>query len=167
VRAGNVIGGGDWSEDRLVPDVVKSISNGVPITLRNPNAIRPWQHVLEPLFAYLLLGANMYENKTAFCEPWNIGPLNHDTKTVLEVCESVLFYFGKGKIEIENSLHKPHEAGKLKLDISKFGSVFNWKPQWNSDIAIHRTAAWYKAFLEGQSAAQLMDSDILAYLNNE
>ena len=167
VRAGNVIGGGDWSEDRLIPDFVRSIQQGQSILLRNPYAVRPWQHVLEPLFAYLLLGFKMFENKPDYCEAWNVGPFNHDTKTVLEVCQSLLIHMKNGEIKIEDSPNQLHEAGKLKLDISKFGSAFNWKPKWSSEVAIQRTAEWYKLFIEGNAASNLLDADILAYLDNE
>lgn len=164
VRAGNVIGGGDWSVDRLVPDVIRAITCGKPVVLRNPGAIRPWQHVLEPVFAYLLLGYNMHKQRDKYNDSWNVGPFNQDVRTVLEVCEVLIKELGRGEIRIENNLAGPHEAGKLKLDISKFSSSFNWKPKWSAEEAIRLTAGWYSKFINGTSAMDLTMNDINAYL---
>ncbi len=166
VRAGNVIGGGDWSEDRLFPDLVNSISNNLPIELRNPTAVRPWQHVLDPLFGYLILAVNMEQESHKFNEAWNFGPYNHDSKTVLEVCQQAIEVFQKGSIQM-NKDQQPHEAGQLRLDISKSMSYLNWHPIWSTKKAIEKTTNWYKAFLEGESAVNLVQKDINEFLEHE
>jgi CDP-glucose 4,6-dehydratase len=167
VRAGNVIGGGDWSLDRLVPDVVRAVASGQPVILRNPGATRPWQHVLEPIFAYLLLGYHMHQKKDKYNASWNIGPYNQDVRSVLEVCETLINEFGRGEIQIDNGGFHHHEAGKLNLDISKFSTAFHWKPKWSAEQAIKITAAWYSSFINGTPAANLVMNDLSAYLKTD
>lgn len=166
VRAGNVIGGGDWSEDRLFPDLVNSINTNLPIELRNPSAVRPWQHVLDPLFGYLTLAVNIEQNAHKYNEAWNFGPYNHDSKTVLEVCQQAIVVFKNGSLQI-NQDKQPHEAGQLRLDISKSMTYLNWHPNWSTEKAIERTANWYKAFLKGESAVNLVQKDINDFLEHE
>ena len=166
VRAGNVIGGGDWSEDRLFPDLVNSINTNLPIELRNPSAVRPWQHVLDPLFGYLTLAENIDQNRYKYNEAWNFGPYNHDSKTVLEVCQQAIVVFKNGSLQI-NQDKQPHEAGQLRLDISKSMTYLNWHPNWSTEKAIERTANWYKAFLKGESAVNLVQKDINDFLEHE
>ena len=149
VRAGNVIGGGDWQVDRLIPDCVKALSKGKPIKIRNPNAIRPWQHVLEPLGGYLLLAQKMWEEPTKYCEAWNFGPYEKDIATVKEIVEKVINLWGKGKYEVESDTQF-HEAGLLRLDISKAMIKLGWYPKWNLDIALEKTIKWYKMFYKGK-----------------
>jgi CDP-glucose 4,6-dehydratase len=166
VRAGNVIGGGDWSEDRLFPDLVNSINKNLPIVLRNPSAVRPWQHVLDPLFGYLSLAVNIEQSSHKYNEAWNFGPYNHDTKTVLEVCQQAIAVFQNGSIHI-NQDQQLHEAGQLRLDISKSMAYLNWQPNWSTEKAIEKTANWYKAFLKGESAVNLVQKDINEFLEYE
>jgi CDP-glucose 4,6-dehydratase len=166
VRAGNVIGGGDWSEDRLFPDLVNSINTNLPIELRNPSAVRPWQHVLDPLFGYRTLAVKIEQNAHKYNEAWNFGPYNHDSKTVLEVCQQAIVVFKNGSLQI-NQDKQPHEAGQLRLDISKSMTYLNWHPNWSTEKAIERTANWYKAFLKGESAVNLVQKDINDFLEHE
>ena len=147
VRAGNVIGGGDWQVDRLIPDCVKALSKGKPIKIRNPNAIRPWQHVLEPLSGYLLLAQKMWEEPNKYCEAWNFGPYEKDIATVKEIVKKVINLWGKGKYEVESDTQF-HEAGLLRLDISKAMIKLGWLPKWDLDTALERTVKWYKLFYE-------------------
>ncbi len=167
-RAGNVIGGGDWSEDRLIPDIVRAAHNKEDVVLRNPNAVRPWQHVLDPLFGYLQLAKMMDEKGSEFCEAFNFGPRNDESKTVIEVCETVLSQLSDSKVVIEeNNSQRPHEAGLLTLDISKSLNQLGWSPTWNSDKALKRTAAWYRGFLNAENAKSLIDNDINLFISNE
>jgi len=164
VRAGNVIGGGDWSEDRLIPDIVKSISNNTSIELRNPNSIRPWQHVLDPLFGYLKLAMLMSKIPGKYDQAWNFGPLNNEVKTVHEVLD--IFHKAnniKSKFKLCTD-QNAHEAGILKLDISKSSSNLNWTPILETKFAIELTANWYKKFMEGVSAIELVNNDIKYFL---
>jgi CDP-glucose 4,6-dehydratase len=165
VRAGNVIGGGDWSEDRLFPDLINSIANNKPIELRNPTAVRPWQHVLDPISGYLKLAYQMDTNPSSFNEAWNFGPYNHDSLTVLEVCQKAIAVFQKGSIQIDQNKH-PHEAGQLRLDISKAVFYLDWQPTWSTEEAIQKTANWYKLFLAGEDALSLVQQDINVFLKS-
>jgi len=149
VRAGNVIGGRDWQVDRLIPDCVKALSKGKPIKIRNPNAIRPWQHVLEPLSGYLILAQKMWKEPTKYCEAWNFGPYEKDIATVKEIVEKVINLWGKGKYEVESDTQF-HETGLLRLDISKAMIKLGWYPKWNLDIALEKTIKWYKMFYRGK-----------------
>ena len=143
-RAGNVIGGGDWSKDRIIPDIVRSLSKNETIVVRNPNAIRPWQHVLEPLSGYLLLGEKLSENPKQFSEAYNFGPVAEDNITVESVVKIAIESWGKGQYESPVLENQPHEAGLLRLDISKAINDLGWKPKLNSREAIAWTMAFYK-----------------------
>ena len=145
-RAGNVIGGGDWREDRLIPDCVKSLSEDRPIIIRNPEAVRPWQYVLEPLSGYLLLGAKMYKGGAMYSGAWNFGPPNSDLITVKEITKKIVSYWGSGKYKIKASHKNPHEAKLLKLDCSKARSILKWYPLYDIDEALLKTIEWYKMF---------------------
>ena len=167
-RAGNVIGGGDWSEDRLIPDIVRAVQKNEDVTLRNPNAVRPWQHVLDPIFGYLLLAKTIDEKGTPYCETYNFGPRTDEAKTVLEVCKTIMSELSAGNVVIENQeTLRPHEAGLLTLDISKSMSQLGWSPTWNSSKALQRTASWYKNFLQSGRAISLMKNDINLFIKNE
>lgn len=146
VRAGNVIGGGDWNENRLIPDVIKAIENDQPIPIRNPEAIRPWQYVLEPLSGYLLLGEKLLHGDTSFAEPWNFGPDMSEIITVREVVEMVLKKIGKGTWIDLSDQHKPHEAHWLHLDITKAICKLGWKPVLKFEEAINMTIDWYLCY---------------------
>lgn len=165
-RAGNVIGGGDWCKDRLVPDIIRALSKKQDIIVRNPNAIRPWQHVLEPLRGYLLLGANIYENPIKYSNPYNFGPYMHDVLNVQQVVEKAIQIWGEGKFIIPTLEKQPHEAGTLKLDISKAIEELNWNPIFNATQAIEMTINWYKEFLNSskKNMSNFTASQIEIYL---
>lgn len=164
-RAGNVIGGGDWSNDRLIPDIVKSLNQNNTISIRNPNAVRPWQHVIEPLFGYLELGKKLFEAPTEYSKAYNFGPNISDTLSVANMVEKSITYWGNGNLSIDQNINNPHEAGLLKLDISRAISELNWRPVFNAEIALERTIAWYKGYYEGISAKKLVENDIEFYLS--
>ncbi len=151
VRAGNVIGGGDWQTDRLIPDCMRALSKGEVIKIRNPKAIRPWQHVLEPLSGYLLLAMKMWEEPTKYCEAWNFGPFETDAATVQDVVEKIISFWGYGKYEVIKSNQQYHEAGLLRLDISKAVMRLGWLPKWKLNVALKRTVDWYKFFYENRT----------------
>ncbi len=164
MRAGNVIGGGDWAEDRLIPDIIKSLVQNRDIIIRNPHAMRPWQHVLEPVFGYLRLGALLSGDPTKYGGAWNFGPLGSDDLPVLNIAKQFIEIWGKGKINIQADPNLLHEAGLLKLDISKALHELGWKPKMNTKDAINRTSNWYKSFYEKKATAvELMEADILYY----
>lgn len=150
VRAGNVIGGGDWAQDRLIPDFVRSVSKDKSIVIRNPLATRPWQHVLEPLSGYLWLGALMLKDNGKYNSSWNFGPKDTDVLNVEEVLKLSIIAWGKGIIEIDKTV-QPHEANLLKLDISKVKTYLKWHPVYDVDKAIDRTIQWYKAYYENEN----------------
>jgi CDP-glucose 4,6-dehydratase len=150
VRAGNVIGGGDWADDRLIPDCVRSLSQNKEIVIRNPLAIRPWQHVLEPLSGYLWLGALMLQDKEKYSSGWNFGPNDEDVLTVEEVIKEVISNWGRGSYTIDKSNHL-HEAKLLRLDISKARYELKWTPVYNVYEAIEKSIKWYKAYYEGKT----------------
>ncbi|MBX9780737.1 MAG: CDP-glucose 4,6-dehydratase [Chitinophagaceae bacterium] len=162
-RAGNVIGGGDWSENRIIPDIIRALQSNQKIIVRNPNAVRPWQHVLEPLGGYLLLGKRLYEEPLRFCEAWNFGPYLTDTFTVSALVKKAINIWGSGEISNAETKSVLHEAGLLKLDISKVASVLNWYPKLNCNLAIEKTITWYKSAAY-KKTAELMANDISDYL---
>lgn len=143
-RAGNVVGGGDYSRDRIIPDIIRSLSLNKAIEVRNPKSIRPWQHVLEPLSGYLLLGSSLYENPLKFSKEYNFGPLQHDYMCVKEVVEVAIKNWGSGDWVDKSSPNECHEAGVLKLDISRALNELKWKPRLNTEKAIEWTMEWYK-----------------------
>lgn len=150
-RAGNVIGGGDWSDDRLVPDIVKAIRKKTEIIIRNPEAIRPWQHVLEPLYGYLLLGSKLYNDPTKYTGGWNFGPHPEEVLRVEEVVKTAIRILGEGSYKIEKDENAPHEATLLKLDISKALNILHWKPLLKTEEAITWTLDWYKELLTNKN----------------
>jgi CDP-glucose 4,6-dehydratase len=145
-RAGNVIGGGDWATDRLMPDIFKSANKKEKVKIRNPFSTRPWQHVLEPLGAYLLLGQKLLEGKTEFAEGWNFGPDDEDSNTVESVLNETKTHWNAIDFEIEKVQNQLHEAGLLKLNIEKSKQKLGWKPIWHFSKTIEITALWYKDF---------------------
>lgn len=146
VRAGNVIGGGDWAKDRIIPDCIRSIEAGQPIAIRNRHAVRPWQHVLEPLSGYMLLAQKMWKNPTEFCEGWNFGPKMDAVVSVWDVATMLTKEYGKGELLDKTDLNAPHEANLLMLDITKAQMKLGWKPRLNTREAIELTADWYKRY---------------------
>lgn len=159
-RAGNVIGGGDWAVDRIVPDCIRSIESGVPILLRNPNATRPWQHVLEPLAGYLLLAAKLYEDPKRWGGSWNFGPSAHEVRTVKNVADMIVSHIGKGRVDVLESETQVHEAGLLQLNCDKAHHLLGWQPRWQVDKTLKATAVWYKAIMDGSDAEAITRSQI-------
>ncbi|RXJ55306.1 CDP-glucose 4,6-dehydratase [Candidatus Marinarcus aquaticus] len=150
-RAGNVIGGGDWAQDRLMTDIMLSVSQGKKVSIRNPLATRPWQHVLEPLSGYLHVGQKLLEEKKEFAEAWNFGPSDEGSITVEEVVKNVKKHWSSIDYEIEQKSNQPHEANLLKLDCSKAHILLKWKDVWESQTTFEKTVTWYKAYYESQT----------------
>ncbi|WP_231985678.1 CDP-glucose 4,6-dehydratase [Mycobacterium sp. E3247] len=146
-RGGNVIGGGDWSEDRLIPDLVRSVVAGDPLVIRSPRATRPWQHVLDCLSGYLLLGQRLLAGDTTCAEAWNFGPEGDGNRTVEEVLQNLARSWPQLRWEV-TSTPQPHEAGLLQLDTAKAKMHLSWRPVWNLQTAVHHTANWYRHLLE-------------------
>ena len=164
-RAGNVIGGGDWAEDRIIPDMVASLSANQPVLVRNPAAIRPWQHVLEPLSGYLLLAKRLLEpDGERFCSAWNFGPREGEETDVKTLVEKFLAVWGQGEWKDVSDPHQVHEDALLRLKIGKAERELGWRPRWNLEEAIKRTACWYRCFLRGEGDMQKVClEDIAAY----
>lgn len=162
-RAGNVIGGGDWSEDRLIPDAVRAWSTGAPLQIRRPDAIRPWQHVLEPLAGYMALAESLWWNP-ALADAYNFGPETHEAATVREVVSLAHRAYGSGQVAWGDGESGPHEAGWLALEIAKARSVLGVSPRWPLQEAIRRTMDWYRRLGEGADARTLCQEDIDAYV---
>lgn len=151
-RSGNVIGGGDWAKDRLIPDTIRAIFANKPIEIRSPHSIRPWQHVLDPLYGYLLLAYNLYSQGHKFAQSYNFGPDPNNPLTVLEVIETVIKNLGEGIIKINSdSKDKLHESKLLLLNNAKAKQHLGWSPKYNSQEAIAMTANWYKNFYNSES----------------
>ncbi|MBC8185059.1 CDP-glucose 4,6-dehydratase [candidate division KSB1 bacterium] len=165
VRAGNVIGGGDWQTDRLIPDCIGSLEKYEPVIIRNPSAVRPWQHVLEPLFGYLLLAEKMFENPGQYCEAWNFGPEEGSMKPVGEIADLVIQNWGKGSWQDQPEKNAPHETGILKLDISKAKTFLKWKPVWKIEKAVRKTIDWYKSYKE-KDMYQFCEEQIKLYMSD-
>lgn len=146
VRAGNVIGGGDWALDRIIPDCIKALEAGKDIDIRSPKAIRPWQHVLEPLSGYMLLAQKMWDEPTKYCEGWNFGPLPESISTVWEVASKVVENYGSGKLNDVSDPNALHEAKLLMLDISKAKFQLGWEPRMNIFQCVELTVDWYKRY---------------------
>ena len=165
-RAGNVIVGGDWSKDRLVPDIINALNQSNKVILRNPNSIRPWQFVLEPLMGYLMLGAKLFSDPNNFSSAYNFGPYSNDVLKVQEMVEKAINIYGIGEYTIEEKYDQPHEAGLLKLDISKANDELQWFPKYNSEFAIKCTINWYKQFNDNSSKIdKFTETQILEYFN--
>jgi CDP-glucose 4,6-dehydratase len=164
-RAGNVIGGGDWARDRIVPDFVSSIVSGQPLILRSPHAIRPWQHVLEPLSGYLWLASCLLaEDGASYAGGWNFGPLPHNHVTVGELAQRLVKTWGEGKVHIDSAeTGKMPESGVLKLDCSKAISQLRWRPTWEFNETVDATVDWYRGWHEGADPAVLTDHQIQDY----
>ena len=163
-RAGNVIGGGDWAEDRLVPDIMRAFVAGQVLKIRNPNAVRPWQHVLEPLAGYLNLAQRLCESGVKFGDAWNFGPESSNAKPVEWIVREVAAYWGKrAKWEIDNDLHL-HEAHMLTLDWSKASQVLNWHPILPLQQAVQLTTEWYRRWYAGESARDVSIEQIGHYV---
>jgi CDP-glucose 4,6-dehydratase len=149
-RAGNVIGGGDWAEDRLIPDCLRAVEAGSPIRLRNPDSVRPWQHVLDPLSGYLVLAERLVMEGPGFAEAWNFGPSDEDARSVRWVVERFLEAWGGGSRWEMDGTPQPHEANYLKLDCSKARGRLGWRPRWSLQTAIGNVCAWHRALADGE-----------------
>jgi CDP-glucose 4,6-dehydratase len=164
VRAGNVIGGGDWATDRLIPDFLRAIDHSESLIIRSPNAVRPWQHVLEPLSGYLLLAEKLYERGEAFAEAWNFGPSDEDAKPVSWIVEQLCKQIPGSRWQTENT-KQPHEAGVLKLDSSKAKTKLGWAPRWNLGVALSKTVEWHQGWRNQEDMAAITSLQIQAYSN--
>ena len=147
-RAGNVIGGGDWAKDRIITDLVQAASRGEKLSIRNPAATRPWQHVLDPLSGYLLLGSKLLAGNVEYADGWNFGPSDDESIPVLDVVRQMQKHWNKVDFQILSSRHQPHEAGLLKLDCSKARMRLSWNSVWDSGQTFQKTAEWYRAYYE-------------------
>ena len=164
VRAGNVIGGGDWANDRLVPDFLRASDNEKKLFIRSPNAIRPWQHVLEPLSGYLMLAEKLFIEGDNFAEAWNFGPQENSSKPVSWVVDYLSQKISNVKFEIDKNT-QPHETNLLLLDSSKAQSKLNWKPQWPLHIALDKVIEWHKDWKENKAMDEVSISQINSYYN--
>lgn len=165
VRAGNVIGGGDWAADRLVPDFIRAMAAGEELCIRSPNAIRPWQHVLEPLSGYIALAEKLLEEGARFASGWNFGPVDQDAQPVSWLVDRLVQRWGDGaswRLDKEPQLH---EANYLKLDISKARARLGWAPRWSLDETLSHIVDWYRAFYRGENMHDLTIRQIDAYMN--
>ena len=162
-RAGNVIGGGDWAEDRLIPDVMRAIAQGRPVRIRNPHSTRPWQHVLEPLSGYLLLAQGLFEQGSAFAEGWNFGPNDDDTRPVSWVLEQLIQSWGDGVSWSHDEGKHPHESHCLKLDCAKAKSRLGWQPKWHLKTALDKVVDWQKQYVQGADMKAVTLSQINDY----
>ncbi|MPM89008.1 CDP-glucose 4,6-dehydratase [bioreactor metagenome] len=151
-RAGNVIGGGDWARDRLIPDIIKAFQSGEKVEIRNPHAIRPWQHVLEPLHGYLLLAERLYESGPKYGEAWNFGPNDTDAKPVSWIVEAFEKLWPDAPGVVLDKGANPHEASYLKLDCSKAKNRLGWEPVWNLETTLQKIFDWYESISLGENA---------------
>jgi len=163
VRAGNVIGGGDWAQDRLIPDILQALQEKRPVLIRNPHAIRPWQHVLEPLSGYLLLAERLYTTGQSDAEGWNFGPRDEDARPVQWIVEHLCEHWGDGATWRLQPGDHPHEASFLKLDISKARQRLEWAPRWSLERALDRITEWHQAWLNGQDMRAVCLNQISQY----
>lgn len=162
-RAGNVIGGGDWAVDRIVPDCIRALVAGQQISVRNPRAVRPWQHVLEPLAGYLMAGARAAADPVRWSGAWNFGPLAEDHVDVATIADLIVASWGSGSWVHDAPAHAPAEAGLLRLDASKAMGQLGWRPQWSVDRAIDMTVAWYRSHAGGTHAREVTLAQIDEY----
>ena len=164
-RAGNVIGGGDWALDRIIPDCIRAIQRNEIIQIRNPLATRPWQHVLEPLSGYIILAERLRNDPKKFSGSWNFGPSSDEVRTVNEVANTIVKHIGKGKVEITDSNQQHHEAMLLQLNCDKAHQFLNWRPRWHVEETLKITAEWYKTIINGGDAETITRLQIRKYFN--
>ena len=158
-RAGNVIGGGDWATDRLLPDIMRAVNQNEKVKIRNPHATRPWQHVLEPLSGYLLLGQKLLEGRKEYTEAWNFGPSENENVSVGEIVRQIKEIWPRINYDIHQIPNQPHEAGMLRLDCSKARTQLQWFPVWTGKETIVKTAEWYRIFYESGKVQSMIDLD--------
>jgi CDP-glucose 4,6-dehydratase len=147
-RAGNVIGGGDWAKDRLIPDILRAFEASKPVIIRNPDATRPWQHVLEPLSGYLMLAEQLFKKPGEFSEGWNFGPYDRDVRPVDWILDHMITLWPGASWRLDQN-DNPHEAMLLKLDISKASAILGWTPTWSLNVALEKIVSWHKCWIEG------------------
>jgi len=166
-RAGNVIGGGDWAADRLVPDILRAIGDNQPVLIRNPHAIRPWQHVLEPLSGYMTLAERLCgTDGQSFAGGWNFGPWDEDARPVQWIVERMVAGWGDNARWQRDGLDHPHEAGYLKLDISKASAFLNWRPRWALSVALEKIIEWHRGWLAGNDPKEICLAQIEAFMQS-
>lgn len=165
-RAGNVIGGGDWADDRLIADFIRAISKNEEILIRSPYAIRPWQHVLEPLTGYLALAAKLFKEGVTYAQGWNFGPDDRDAQTVEWITSTICQLWGNGATYSIDTNPQPHEANYLKLDCSKAKAELNWHPRWDIKTTLTSIVDWNKAFLSGDNMRKITDEQIERYFRS-
>jgi CDP-glucose 4,6-dehydratase len=161
-RAGNVIGGGDWADDRLIPDILRSFKKNEPVVIRNPKATRPWQHVLEPLSGYLVLAQKLYENQKDYAEGWNFGPNEQDVKPVDWILDKMIAKWPNSSWKLDQNSN-PHEASFLKLDISKAESKLGWEPVWELNHTLEKIISWQRAWLNKEDMRAICLLEIEEY----
>lgn len=166
VRAGNVIGGGDWAPDRIVPDAIRALKSGDAIRLRNPDSTRPWQHVLDPLAGYLKLAANLLSKPKEFSGAWNFGPRAESILTVRDLAQAIVNRWGSGDILINREENAPHEAGLLHLNCDKAHQVLEWFPRWNFEKTVMETVHWYREVIGGKAALDISGNQIKQYMED-
>ena len=164
-RAGNVIGGGDWAADRLIPDFIRAVLKGEKVMIRNPGAIRPWQHVFEPLSGYLMLAKRLYENGPEFSGAWNFGPNDYDVISVEKLVRSLCSKWQGNPYYVINADQHPHEAHYLKLDCSKAKSYLEWRPRWNIEKALDSVIEWKQGYLDKKDVTEISSRQIAEYCN--
>jgi CDP-glucose 4,6-dehydratase len=165
-RAGNVIGGGDWANDRLIPDIVRALSQNKKIEIRNPGSVRPWQHVLEPLLGYLILGAKLSGAPAEYSQAYNFGPAFSDSLPVSKMVELAINYWGKGEYFIRRDENQPHEASLLKLDISKAQAELGWSPKFCAQQSLEYTINWYKNYFNNNATiVNFTEEQIMMFFN--
>jgi CDP-glucose 4,6-dehydratase len=162
-RAGNVIGGGDWSEDRLIPDLIRGFRSGQPVLIRRPNAIRPWQHVLEPLYGYMILAQKLLAEPARFAAAYNFGPGDEDIWPVESIATKLVHMWGNGASWVRDSVSSVHEDHILRLDASKARVELGWQPRLKIEAALEWTMAWYQAWKRGENMAQFTVKQVIEY----
>lgn len=166
VRAGNVIGGGDWSQDRLIPDILTAFSENRPVTIRSPQSIRPWQHVLEPLNGYLTLAEKLHDGDTHLATAWNFGPHEEDMKNVEWIITSLSESWGDNASWTIDTASHPHESATLKLDSSRARNLLNWEPRWNLATGLQKVVEWHQAYLDNKDMRTVTRKQIADYLTS-
>lgn len=164
VRAGNVIGGGDWADDRLIPDILQAFTNKKKVEIRSPHAIRPWQHVLEPLSGYIMIAEKLYLEGSSFAEGWNFGPKDEDAQPVEKIVKHLTLSWGDGAEWFLSQEVHPHEANYLKLDCSKAKMRLNWQPVWDLETTLDKIVGWQKAWLNGENIKAYTINEIKEYM---
>lgn len=165
VRAGNVIGGGDWSEDRIVPDCIRALRAGEPIVLRKPQSTRPWQHVLEPLGGYLTLATALVQDPVLYSGAWNFGPKGEATRSVQDLAQAIVTHWGSGNVEVRApSDDDLHEAGLLHLNCDKAHHVLGWRPRWGFSRTVAETVDWYRAILSDKDVYKVTSDQIKQFM---